>query len=172
MPFQENVSNFVQYAVLGHKDGVLLVFSLFNVTFFECRFHFRSFVVMVQLRTNIWRCLKAEIVVEFKRGWNTGTPLCVCVAVTPDSSCWETPRDVQEAADLMFVFLRDEYVPSNVCFFPFAKNVFVKHLCILRSTYCWAHLWRKSRQGQGLLHCLFSIGTKALWTWLLCQISK
>lgn len=45
MPFQENVSNFVQYAVIGHKDGVLLVFSLFIVTFFIvfCSFLFRMF---------------------------------------------------------------------------------------------------------------------------------
>lgn len=30
--------NFVQYAVIDHRDGVLLVFSLFIVTFFHCRF--------------------------------------------------------------------------------------------------------------------------------------
>lgn len=34
MPFPENVLNFVQYAVIGHKDGVLLVSSLFIVIFF------------------------------------------------------------------------------------------------------------------------------------------
>lgn len=43
-------------------------------------------------------------------------------------------------------------VPSNICcryvfffflsFFTLPKNVFVKHLCILKSTYCSAHLWK------------------------------
>lgn len=36
MPFQENVLNFVQFAVIDHKDGVLLVFFLFIVTFYSC----------------------------------------------------------------------------------------------------------------------------------------
>lgn len=46
MPFQENVSNFVQYAVLGHNNGVLLVFS-FYCNFFSLSFHARFYFVMV-----------------------------------------------------------------------------------------------------------------------------
>lgn len=50
--------NFVQYAVIGHKDGVLLVFSLFIATFVfffivVLALFLWSFVVMVQLKTNI-----------------------------------------------------------------------------------------------------------------------
>lgn len=38
-----------------------------------------------------------------------------------------------------------KFLPTHFLFllFYFAKNVFVKHLCILKSTYCSAHLWRK-----------------------------
>lgn len=90
-------------------------------------------------------------------------------------------------------------VPSNVCcrfffcfqffFFFFTlpkkkKTVFVKHLCILKSTYCSAHLWRKRKKtkqkkqpylsvftGEGLLHRLLSIPTKVFFSNLAYSVS-
>lgn len=73
MPFQENVSNIVQYAFIGHKDGVLLVFPLFIVTFFHRHFLlvflFLSFFCSYGTVENKYLKvpqIRDDIVVEFK----------------------------------------------------------------------------------------------------------
>lgn len=64
--------NFVQYEVIGHKDGVLLYFSFFFVTFFHCRFcSFLLLLFFCSHGTAENKYLKVpqisdDIVVEFK----------------------------------------------------------------------------------------------------------
>lgn len=91
MPFQENVSNFVQYTVIGHKDGVLLVSSLFIVTFFSLLFlltFFYSLMFFCSYGTAENKYLKVphsrdDVVVEFKMQFTLRYGV-TCVAVTSE----------------------------------------------------------------------------------------
>lgn len=90
--------NFVQYAVIGHKDGVLLVFSLFIITFFivifcsflplmSFFFFFCSYGTAENKYSKVPQ-IKDDIVVEFKMQLTLRLRFYVCasVAVTSELS--------------------------------------------------------------------------------------
>lgn len=90
--------NFVQYAVIGHKDGVLLVFFSFYYNFFHCHFllvftlnvfffFFCSYGTAENKYSKVPQ-IKDDIVVEFKMQLTLRLRFYVCasVAVTSELS--------------------------------------------------------------------------------------
>jgi len=64
----------------------------------------------------------------------------------PYKKCEPPDRDWLEAIDLKVDSTQGQlssFQHSVIPLVVFAKNVFVKYLCILKSTYCSAHLWRR-----------------------------
>lgn len=147
----------------------LFLFSLFLLRLFfivvcVC-FYFRMFFCSYGTAENKYLKvpqIRDNIVVEFKVQLTLRYGVtCARVWLWPQSSAATNPAEKRTG-----IFRRltrgnrleslsssrgIKFLPTFVVFFffcYFAKNVFEKHLCILKSTYCSAHLWRKKQTRQ------------------------
>lgn len=153
--------NFVQYAVIGHTDGVLLLF------FFPLSFYWNMFFIVVRLlafycfilffvfsslksvryswKTNIRRCLEPEmgVALDLKKGSPSAPgnvlPLRGCGLCGDYTEC--RPLKKTDARQEILLMLKFPFQHFSLSFFSFLffvllcqKKVFVKHLCILKST--------------------------------------
>lgn len=141
------------------------------------------FVVMVQVKkqTNKKQQLKVP---QTRTTWNIAIQMqlilrygvCLCqlwlLAVIskklsdnrfwPYEKCEPPDRDWLEAMDLKVDSTQGQlssFQHSVILLVVLPKNVFVKYLCTLKSTYCSAHLWKKEERngnfhGLGPLECL------------------
>lgn len=125
--------NFVQYAVIGHKDGVLPVFSLFNCNFFHC-FFFCSFLFWTFFnsygRAENKYLKVPQIGERSHRVQNAAYTQVRCCMYCECGCDLGTQQHLNSAKKS--TFLPKFFFP--LLFFTLPKNVFVKHLCILKST--------------------------------------